>query len=176
MNIDIYFDMFVEYSNTLFVVYSLEYFLVFFFVNFEGSLGSLDIRVLLDKCVVVWIFSHRQSFASLFPIFPNILFSYFPWKKCEHLYLRDKCYHEIAGQLEYRRPGKIMAEGRKKAKGEKAEKGENGTMTKNGMCRFLNIENWPRLIKRQQLVHMPLTFRDVCWLLRLYIAAKWICR
>lgn len=53
MNIDIYFDMFVEHSNTLFVVYSLEYFLVFFFVNFEGSLGSLDIRVLLDKCVVV---------------------------------------------------------------------------------------------------------------------------
>lgn len=58
--------------------------------------------------------------------------------------MRDKCYHEIAGKLEYRRTGKIMAEGRRKAKGEKAEKGGNGTMKKNGMCRFLNIGSRPR--------------------------------
>lgn len=77
-----------------------------------------------------------------FLFFPTFYFPIFP-EKCEHLYLRDKGYHEIAGNLEYRRPGKIMAEGRRKAKGEKAEKKENGTMKKDGMCRFLNIGSRP---------------------------------
>lgn len=52
----------------------MNIFLVFFLllVNFEGPLGSLDIGVLLDKCAVVWIFSHRQPFAFLFSIiFPT---------------------------------------------------------------------------------------------------------
>lgn len=65
-----------------------------------------------------------------------------------------------------------MAEGRRKVKGEKAEKGGSGTKKKNVMYSVLNIGSLPCLIRRQQLIHMPLTFRvispgeDDCWLLR----------
>lgn len=65
-----------------------------------------------------------------------------------------------------------MAEGRREVKGEKAEKGGSGTKKKNVMCRVLNTGILSCLIRRQQLIHMPLTFRvispgeDDYWLLR----------
>lgn len=54
-----------------------------------------------------------------------------------------------------------MAEGRRKVKGEKAEKERSGSKKKKVMCRVLNIGSRPCLIRRQQLVHMPLIFRVI---------------
>lgn len=118
----------------------LNNFLVFFFfylLNLKDPLGSLDIRIVLDKCAMAWIFSHRDQSEFLSPV---CFFNMVGPQKCEHLHLtKQKTNHpppEYQNIIKkWKRPGTVMTEDRRKEKGGRSESRRNGTK-ENIMYRF----------------------------------------